>query len=212
MLSMPKPLAHARDIWLSMNLQKINVKFFVGDSSGVSLTVFINIFHSWIRASDGDYYDLADYSHMHAGPGILLIAHEANISIDNTGSRLGLLYNQKQPLQGSNREKLHSTFRSALDYCRRIEGEPSLQGKFKFRGDEALILINDRLHAPNTERTFRALEPDLEDLARALYGGADFTLRRNTDPKQRFTVQIKTRSAFEIEALLKNLGATNGNH
>ncbi len=212
MLSMPEPLAHARDYWSSMNLQKINVKFFVGNSSGISLSVFINIFHSWIRASDGDYYDLADYSHMHAGPGILLIAHEANISIDNTGSRLGLLYNQKQPLQGSNREKLHSTFRSALDYCRRIEGEPSLQGKFKFRGDEALILINDRLHAPNTERTFRALEPDLEDLARALYGGADFTLRRNTDPKQRFAVQIKTRSAFEIEALLKNLGATDGNH
>lgn len=195
-----------------MNLQKINVKFFVGDSSGISSAVFINIFHSWIRASDGDYYDLADYSHMHAGPGILLIAHEANISIDNTGSRLGLLYNRKKPLQGSNREKLHSTFRSALNYCRRIEGEPSLQGKFKFRGDEALILINDRLHAPNTEHIFRALEPDLEDLARALYGGADFTLRRNTDPKQRFTVQIKTRFAFETEALLKNLGATGSYH
>lgn len=195
-----------------MDLQKINVKFFVGYSNGVSLAAFINIFHSWIRASDGDYYDLADYSHMHAGPGILLIAHEANISIDNTGNRLGLLYNQKQPLQGSNREKLHSTFRSALDYCRRIEEEPSLQGKFKFRGDEALILINDRLHAPNTEGTFRVLKPDLEDLARTLYGGTDFTLRRNTDPKQRFTVQIETPSAFEIEALLKNLGATGGNH
>ena len=195
-----------------MDLQKINVKFFVGESNGVPLTAFINIFHSWIQASDGDYYDLAEYSHMASGPGILLIAHEANISIDNTGSRLGLLYNQKQPMQGSNREKLHSTFRSALDYCRRVEGEPSLQGKFKFRGDEALILINDRLHAPNTERTFRALKPDLEDLARALYGGADFTLRRNTDPKQRFTVQIKTRSAFEVEALVKNLGATDGYH
>ena len=195
-----------------MNLDKINVKFFAEDYSEVPLTAFINIFHSWIRASDGDYYDLADYSHMHAGPGILLIAHEANISIDNTGNRLGLLYNQKQSLQGSNREKLHSIFRLALDYCRRIEGEPSLQGKFKFRGDETLILINDRLLAPNTEETFRALRPDLEDLARTLYGGADFTLRRNTDPKQRFTVQIKASSAFETEALLKNLGATVGNH
>ena len=193
-----------------MNLQKINVKIFVGDSSGISPGVFINIFHSWIRASDGDYYDLADYSHMHAGPGILLIAHEANISIDNTGSRLGLLYNQKQPMQGSNREKLHSTFRSALDYCRRVEGEPSLQGKFKFRGDEALILINDRLHAPNTERTFRALEPDLEDLARALYGGADFTLRRQTDSKTRFSVQIKSAAPFEITTLLENLEGTRG--
>ena len=205
MLSMSKPLAHARDNWSSMNLQKINVKFFVGDSSGISLSVFINIFHSWIRASDGDYYDLADYSHMHAGPGILLIAHEANISIDNTGSRLGLLYNQKQPLQGSNRDKLHSTFRSTLDYCRRVEGEPSLQGEFKFRGDEALILINDRLHAPNTEETFRALRPDLEDLARTLYGGADFTLQRQTDSKTRFSVQIKSAAPFEITTLLDNL-------
>ena len=85
-----------------MDLQKVNVKFFVGDSNGVPLTAFINIFNSWIQASDGDYYDLADYSHMHAGPGILLIAHEANISMDNTGNRLGLLYNRKRPLQGSN--------------------------------------------------------------------------------------------------------------
>ena len=188
-----------------MDLDKINVKFFAEDYSEVPLTAFINIFHSWIRASDGDYYDVADYSHMHAGPGILLIAHEANISIDNTDSRLGLLYNQKQPMLGSNREKLHSTFRSALDYCRRIEEEPSLQGKFKFRGDEALILINDRLLAPNTEETFRALRPDLEDLTRTLYGGADFTLRRQTDSKSRFSVQIKSAAPFEITTLLENL-------
>ncbi len=195
-----------------MNLDKINVKFFAEDYSEVPLTAFINIFHSWIQTSDGDYYDVVDYSHMHAGPGILLIAHEANISIDNTGSRLGLLYNQKQPMQESNREKLHSTFRSAVDYCRRIEEEPSLQGKFKFRGDEAFVLINDRLHAPNTEETFRALRPDLEDLACTLYGGADFTIQRNTDPKQRFTVQIKASSVFKTETLMKNLGPTGGNH
>jgi hypothetical protein len=193
-----------------MNLDKINVKFFAEDYSEVPLTAFINIFHSWIRASDGDYYDVADYSHMHAGPGILLIAHEANISIDNTDSRLGLLYNQKRPLQGSNKEKLHSIFRSALDYCRRIEEEPSLQGKFKFRGDEALVLINDRLHTPNTEETFRALRPDLEDLARALYGGTDFTLQRQTDSKTRFSVQIKSTAPFEITTLLENLEGTRG--
>ncbi len=193
-----------------MNLDKINVKFFAEDYSEVPLTAFINIFHSWIRASDGDYYDVTDYSHMHAGPGILLIAHEANISIDNTGNRLGLLYNQKQSLQGSNREKLHSIFRLALDYCRRIEGEPSLQGKFKFRGDETLILINDRLLAPNTEETFRALRPDLEDLARTLCGGADFTLRHQTDLKTRFSVQIKSAAPFEITTLLENLEDSRG--
>ncbi|MFQ5542568.1 MAG: hypothetical protein ACE5E2_07025, partial [Candidatus Binatia bacterium] len=124
-----------------MQLDKIIVKFFVGDSNGVPLTAFINIFHSWIQASDGDYYDLAEYSHMHSGPGVLLIAHEANISMDNTGNRLGLLFNRKQPLQGSNKEKLYSIFKSALENCRRIEEEPTLHGKLKFRGEEALLII-----------------------------------------------------------------------
>lgn len=191
-----------------MDLQKVNVKFFVGDSNGVPLTAFINIFNSWIQASDGDYYDLAEYSHMHAGPGILLIAHEANISMDNTGNRLGLLYNRKRPLQGSNREKLRFIFRSALENCRRIEEELSLQGKLKFLGNEVLVLINDRLLAPNTEETFLAVRPDLEGLARTLYAGAEFTLQRETDPKKRFSVQIKTPVSFEITALLKNLGDT----
>ena len=195
-----------------MELDKINVKFFAKDTNGVPLTAFINIFHSWIQASDGDYYDLADYTHMNAGPGILLIAHEANISMNNTGNRLGLLYNRKQPLQGSNIEKLRSIFKSALENCRRIEEEPSLKGRLKFRGDEALLLVNDRLLAPNTEKTFRALRPDLEDLARTLYGGTDFKLQRNTDPKQRFTVRIETPSAFKVESLLKNLGSACDNH
>ncbi len=167
-----------------MDLDKINVKLFAEDCNNeVPLTAFINIFHSWIQASDGDYYDLADYSHMHAGPGILLIAHEANVSMDSTGNRLGLLYNRKQPFQGPNREKLRSIFKWALEHCRRIEEEPSLQGRLRFRGDEALFLVNDRLLAPNTEETFRALKPDLEDLARTLYGGTDFTLQRQTDSK-----------------------------
>ncbi|MBI4488916.1 MAG: hypothetical protein HY694_07500 [Deltaproteobacteria bacterium] len=188
-----------------MDLQKINVKFFVADSHWVPLTAFIHIFNSWIRASDGDYYDIADYSHMHAGPGILLIAHEANISMDNSEERLGLLYNRKQPLQGSNREKLRLIFGLALENCRRIEEDPSLQGKLRFLGNEALFFINDRLLAPNTEETFQAVKPDLDDLARTMYGGADFTLKREADPKKRFSVQIRTPVSFEIRALLKNL-------
>jgi hypothetical protein len=188
-----------------MELQKLNVKFFVDGPDQAPLTTFIYIFHSWIQAADGIYYDVADYSHMQAGPGVLLIAHEANIGIDETGGRRGLLYNRKQPLQGSNREKLCSIFRAALENCRRIEEEPSLQGKFRFGGNEALFLINDRLLAPNTEETFQAVRPDLAHLARAMYGGADFTLEREADPKKRFSVQLKTAVSLEIRALLKNL-------
>ena len=188
-----------------MDLQRINVKFFVADSSAVPLTAFINVFNSWIQASDGEYYDIADYSHVHAGPGVLLIAHEANISMDDTANRLGMLYNQKRALHGSNREKLRHVFRLALENCQRIEKEFSFHGQFKFRGDEALFLINDRLVAPSTEEAFHAIKSNLEDLARTMYGGADFTLERESDPRKRFSVLIRTPVAFEITALLKNL-------
>jgi len=189
-----------------MELQKLNVKFFVDDRNQVPLTTFIDIFHSWIQATDGIYYDVADYSHMAAGPGIVLVAHEANISVDARGNRLGLLYNHKQPMQGSNYEKLHRIVQAALEYCRRIEEEPSLKGKFKFQGHEVLLLMNDRLLAPNTEETFRAAQPDLEAVGRALFAGADFTLERDRqDPRQRFSLLLKTPRDLNVKILLENL-------
>lgn len=188
-----------------MDLQKINVKFFVENSEGIPPTVFIDIFQTWIQGSDGDYYDVADYSHMHAGPGILLIFHEANISMDETGDRRGLLYNQKQPLSGSNEWKLQVVFKSALEFCKRIEDEPVLRGRLKFRGNEVLFLINDRLLAPSSDETFYSLRPDLEGLAHTLYGGADYTLRYDPKPKERFSVLISTPHSFDVRTLLKNL-------
>jgi hypothetical protein len=195
-----------------MELQKLNVKFFVAEPDQVPLTTFIDIFHSWIQATDGIYYDVADYSHMQAGPGVLLIAHEANISIDETSGRRGLLYNRKQLLDGSNRDRLSRVFKTALEYCRRIEEEPSLKGRIKFRANEALFLINDRLLAPNTEETFRAVRPDLEELARTMYGGADFVLEHDSqDPRKRFSVHIETPLSFDVVELLRNLGHGSAN-
>ena len=190
----------------AMDLQKINVKFFVRDPSAVPLEAFIGIFNSWIQAADGEYYDIADYRHVHGGPGILLVAHEANISMDNAGDRLGLLYNRKQPLQGSNRDKLRWTFKAALEYCRKVEAELALQGRMRFRGDEALVFINDRLLAPNTDETFLAVRADVEDLAQVLYAGSDVSLEKEQDSRRRFSLHIKTPVPFEVTTLLKNIG------
>lgn len=188
-----------------MDLQKINVKCFVANPEGIPLATFIDIFHAWIQASDGDYHDVADYSHVPAGSGILLVSHEANISMDGTDNRLGLLYNWKRPLRGGNEEKLRFVFQTALEFCRRIENEPALQGRLKFQANEILFLINDRLLAPNTEETLRAVKPDLEGLAGALYAGAGFTLTHRKYPRERFAVEIKTPAHFEVSDLLKNL-------
>ena len=195
-----------------VDLQKINVKFFVENPGAVAPEEFILLFNAWIQAADGEYYDIADYAHVEAGPGILLIAHEANIGMDNAGNRWGLLYNRKQPLPGSNGEKLRWVLQAALENCRRIEQASSLEGRIKFRGDEALFLINDRLSAPNSAATFNALKADLEAAARALYGNVDFVLERESeDPRRRFGARIKAAGRFTMTALLANLDKSRGN-
>jgi hypothetical protein len=190
-----------------MELQKIGVKVFATAPNEIPLTDFIDIFHSWIQASDGVYHDVADYSHMQAGPGIVLVANDANVSIDDTSDRRGLLYNHKAHLNGSNREKIHKVFRSAFENCRRLEQEPSLQGKLKFSTDELVFLINDRLLAPNTKETLAALRPDLEWVVRDLVGDASFTLEDTPDRRQRFSVMVRAAKPFQSDKLIADAGA-----
>lgn len=191
-----------------MELQKINVKVFTAEPNNIPLTDFIDIFHNWIQATDGVYLDVADYSHMQAGPGIVLVADDANVSIDETGNRRGLLYSQKGKLSGSNLEKLNTVLRSALENCQRLEQEPALRGKLRFVGNEVEILVNDRLVASNTSDAFEEIRPEIDFLGRRLYASTNFTLLRNhEDPRHRLNVTLRTPLSFETKTLLNNLQA-----
>ena len=191
-----------------MELQKINIKVFTAEPNNIPLTDFIDIFHNWIQATDGVYLDVADYSHMQAGPGIVLVADDANVSIDETGNRRGLLYSQKGKLSGSNLEKLNTVLRSALENCQRLEQEPALRGKLRFVGNEVEILVNDRLVASNTSDAFEEIRPEIDFLGRRLYASTNFTLLRNhEDPRHRLNVTLSTPLSFETKTLLNNLQA-----
>jgi hypothetical protein len=190
-----------------MELQKISVKVFAAEPYNVPLTDFIDIFHGWIQATDGVYHDVADYSHMEAGPGIVLVADDANLSIDETENRRGLLFSQKSHLAGSNQDKLRAVLRSALENCRRLEQEPALRGKLKFLPNEILMLVNDRLIAANTEECFQEIKSEIESVARVLFGEAGLTLDRDRDARKRFNVRINSSRPVDWESMLSNLRA-----
>ena len=189
-----------------MDLQKLTVKFFTAAPDIVPLTDFIEIFHGWIQATDGVYHDVADYSHMQSGPGIVLIAQQANVHIDETGGRRGLLYCQKAPLAGTNHEKLRTVLHAALENCRRLERDAALYGKIKFSGDEVSISVNDRLVAPNDAQTYQSLKPDLEQMATELFRPAKPIISHKQDTRQRFSVAIRTFESLSLDMLLANLG------
>jgi hypothetical protein len=170
----------------SDDVQHINLKIFVEDAGAFQLADAIPVFHQWIR--DGVcpemLIDVADYRHVSAGPGVLLIGHEANYSFDDRETRLGLLYNRKSPLDGTFQSRLAQAHRAALDACERLEREALFRGKLKFDRNALEVFVNDRLLAPNNEETWRALRPGLE----GFFNG--FTIERRGEPRDLFRVAI----------------------
>ena len=190
-----------------MELQKLNVKFFVEQSDKVALTDFIEIFHSWIQATDGVYHDVADYSHMQAGPGIVLVANHSNVSIDESGARRGLLFSQKAPLAGSNQDKIRTVIRAALDNCRKLEAEPALKGKLRFAANEAVLSVNDRLVGENSQQVFDVLKGDVEAVAKELFGAASVSVERDSEARRQLNVHVKSAAAVDTARALGNLAA-----
>ena len=186
-----------------MNLQHINIKFYLENPEAVNLADYGAVFNSWIQQQRLEelLVDVADYLHVHHGPGIMLIGHEADYSFDNRAGRLGLLYNRKEQLKGTTQEKLAQAVRAALTAAQLLEKENSL----KFTGSEVQVIINDRLLVPNTAESFDALEPDLQTFYTRLYTGAEYSLEHIINPRERFTVNVKTESSFDVDTLLKNL-------
>jgi hypothetical protein len=188
-----------------MELQKVSVKFFVEQPNSVPLTEFIDVFHGWIQRTDGVYHDVADYSHMHAGPGIVLVGYDTHISIDESGNRRGLVYSQKSPLFGSNQEKLSAVIRSAMRYCFKLEEEPALRGKIRFAANEAVLSINDRRLGENSSESFERIKGFVTAVAKQLFGNAAFSVERDDDPRQCLNARIKTAAALDLRQAMNNL-------
>lgn len=186
-----------------MNVQHINIKFFIENPESVNLPDYSAVFNTWIQrhVTEELLIDVADYLHVHNGPGLILIGHEADYSLDNRAGRLGLLYNRKAQLDGTTQEKIAQAARAALAAARLLEKENGV----KFNGQEAQVIINDRLIAPNTTETFAALEPDLRTFFDKLYNGTEYSIINNADPRERFTVNVKAATHFDVETLLKTL-------
>lgn len=186
-----------------MNIQHVNVKFYLENPEAIHLADFAAVFNTWIQRQRLEelLIDVADYLHVHNGPGIMLIGHEADYSLDQRAGRLGLLYNRKEQLEGTTQEKLVQAANAALTSAQILEKENSLE----FNGSEVQVVINDRLLVPNTSETLAALESDFKSFFDRLYNGAEYSLSHNNEPRERFTVNVKTEASFDVDTLLKNL-------
>src|SRR6266581_4377998 len=190
-----------------IELQHVNVKLLVRNPEEVNLEPLIPIFHDWIQnqVGEGLLLDVADYRHVDAGPGVVLIGHEGNYSVDNTDNRLGVRYNRKAALDGSNQDRLKQAARAALTACQRLEADPRLGGKLRSNGQEIEIFINDRMVAPNCDATREAADPDFQIFFQKLFRGRKFSMSYGSDLRKLFAVSVKATQPFSVAELLENL-------
>jgi hypothetical protein len=196
-----------------MNCVKIELKLFFDDASDVELEAFIPVFHRWIQAQDWEdtLIDVADYRHVPNGPGVILVAHDAQYAIDTSDGRVGLLYSRRRETHASHQDirsmtqRLGSVVRSALTTCQRLEAEATLLPPLRFRGNEWLLRCNDRLAAPNTAQTYEALKECLEPVLAQLYPGAPPQVERVEDPATCLSVSIKADDGPDVETLISRL-------
>lgn len=193
-----------------MNAEKLQVKLYVeGHEPGApfALEPFIPVFHAWIKNHTLKelLVDVANYAHVPSGPGVALIGHAFDYYVEEMEGRPALLFSRKReaPAEG---ERLADAFRRAFHGAALLEKDPALGGKLRFRTDELLFRINDRLAAPNSEETFAAVRPELDALCTKLFAGAPFKLTLAAPPRQLFSVRITTGAKQDLATLLERTG------
>jgi hypothetical protein len=173
-------------------MQHVNIKIFA-ETQEINLADAIPVFHRWIQKHDLPELaiDVADYSHVPEGPGVLLIAHEANYSLDCARNQLGLLYNRKAEVSGDSQTQLQQAYDSVLKACERLEQEPEFQDKLRFDKNRLEIVFNDRLLYPNTDESWNRVQPETARFLDGIFGSGKYALERQGEPRERLRATVR---------------------
>ena len=181
-----------------MNIQHVNIKFFVESDFTIDLERLIEVFHGWVaeQSTTELLIDVADYRHVPDGPAVVLIGHEADYVLDKTDGRPGLLYNRKAACDGTNNDKLRQSVAAALQACEKLE---QLFPGLSFSRTQFELRINDRALAPNEQPTYDAFQPLLEEFVTTVLGQASFTSERhNADRRKLFGLSVELDSPVQL--------------
>jgi hypothetical protein len=190
-----------------MELQHVNVKLYLRNPQAVKLEALVPVFHGWIQSKVCEelMIDVADYRHVHAGPGVVLVGHQADYSVDNTDNRLGVRYNRKATLEGSNRDRFSQALRATVRACQRLEADEKLSGSLRVNRQEMKLFVNDRMLAPNSGRLTDSVQGELRDFFASIVGGGDFEMKFDTNPRSLYGVEVRTAKPLELDEVLARL-------
>jgi hypothetical protein len=190
-----------------MDTQNISLKLFVADGAAASPHDVVRAFHRFIqeKALDELLIDVADYAHVHRGPGVLLVAHEAHYGFeDGSDGQLGLKYSRKRGATGSLADRIRVALRKVVAAARLLEADAALSGTLRFRSDALRLSIEDRLLAPNDASTLATVTAALTPVLEEAFGAAP-TLTHRSGAREPFAVDVRLAGAASLEDVAKRL-------
>ena len=135
-----------------MDLQKFGIKLYFNTNGSFNSKDFIPVFHNWIQdkiVDDHLLIDVADYSHIPDGPGVMLISHEGNFSLDQESQQPGIMYMRKTEIAGSFTERVNMVLSTVIKAAKRLN-DNNISKQVDFTPNSFRFITNDRLYAENT--------------------------------------------------------------
>jgi hypothetical protein len=191
-----------------MDVSRIQLKVFAQPGYQLHVDQAIRTYHRWIkeRILPEQLVDVADYSHVHHGPSVVLVGHASDYYWDEGEGRTGLLFFAKRSGPPPE-ERLKSAFKHLFSVAKRLEGEPEFTTAAKFSSRELVFRVVDRLNAPNTEEGFAPIRAELRTFLQELYE-VPLSIERFGTASEPLSVRITAERAPELDTLLERLGGS----
>lgn len=163
--------------------KRLAVKFCLARAPQLRPADIMPIFQRWIqqRTVPGMLIDVIDYKHVPEGPGIVLIADEADYAWDLGAGQAGLRYIRKRALPDTLAAALRLCFQGALTAAQALETEAP--GDIVFDYHAAEISYLDRLQYPNDPQAAAAAQASLATNLHEIFGAELRLQRLHDDPR-----------------------------
>jgi hypothetical protein len=175
-----------------MDAKKVQVKLYAEEKTDAPLDGYIPVFHRFIQQQKLSemVYDVADYTHVPRGTGVLLVGHASDYAIDQSEGRPGLLYSRKRDLPDGTPLVTDGLSR-ALEAIELLASE-SVEAPRKFGTKEVLFRFPERLHLSNDDESFEKAKPAVEAALKELLPSVAYTLSREGEPREPLTIRASS--------------------
>tara|TARA_B100000959_G_scaffold248996_1_gene276318 strand:+ start:213 stop:758 length:546 start_codon:yes stop_codon:yes gene_type:complete len=179
-----------------MDLQKIGIKFFLKNEKSFSSKEYIPLFHQWIQnksISDHLLIDVADYSHVLDGPGVMLMAHEGHFSLDQEGLAPGMLYMRKMDLEGDFSARFFKVFSITLEVVNLL-----IQKDLEFCQKSFRFIANDRRLAENNIENQNLYKEKISKILHGKYSNQSWEFDDESKENERLAFSVNFTSKINL--------------